>query len=65
MNQSRSWVEELQQDLWEDVLHKSSPYLYPFVIETALIGASVFYLMREHVGLLYVNKRKNVNKPRI
>ena len=32
------------------VLVRSSPYLYPFVIEFMLIGASVFYLMWLHVG---------------
>ena len=31
------------------VLHKSSPFLFPFVIEYALIGASVVFVMWAHV----------------
>ena len=35
-----------------DILSKSSPYLYPFIIEYSLIGASVAYIMSNHIGVL-------------
>ena len=33
-----------------DALTKATPYLYPFIIEFALIGASVAYIMSNHIG---------------
>ncbi len=35
-----------------DILSKSSPYLYPFIIEYSLIGASVAYIMSNHIGFM-------------
>ena len=34
----------------ENILADTSPYFYPFIIEFSLIGASVFYIMSNHVG---------------
>ena len=36
----------------ENILSKSSPYFFPFVIEFSLIGASVFYIMSNHIGVM-------------
>ena len=41
---------EFENDILGDAVIKSSPYLYPFVIEFALIGASVMFVMWRHVG---------------
>ncbi len=41
---------ELQNNILGDALLKSSPYLYPFVIEYVLMGASVLFIMWRHVG---------------
>jgi len=41
---------EHKENYLGDALLKSSPYLYPFVIEFALIGASVSFIMWRHVG---------------
>ena len=38
----------------DDILSKSSPYLYPFIIEYSLIGASVAYVMSSHIGHMWV-----------
>ena len=35
----------------ENILGVTSPYLYPFIIEFSLIGASVFYIMSNHIGV--------------
>lgn len=37
-------------DILGTTLTDTSPFLYPFVIEYALIGASVFFVMWRHVG---------------
>ena len=34
-----------------DAIYHSSPYLYPFVIEFALIGAIISYIMWQHIGI--------------
>ncbi len=41
---------EHHNNILGDALLHSSPYLYPFVIEFALIGASVSFIMWRHVG---------------
>lgn len=32
------------------IVQDSSPYLYPFIIEYSLIGATVIYVMWKHIG---------------
>ena len=52
-------MEELKEEcmehsnsfLPENILSLSSPYLYPFIIEYSLIGASVAYIMSKHIGI--------------
>lgn len=41
---------QFRTDILGDTLHHSSPFLYPFVIEYVLIGASVLFIMWRHVG---------------
>ena len=36
----------------ENILSITSPYFFPFVIEFSLIGASVFYIMSNHIGVM-------------
>ncbi len=36
--------------LGRHTMHDMSPFLYPFVIEYALIGATVLFVMWRHVG---------------
>ena len=36
--------------LRDDILILTSPYLFPFIIEYSLIGASVAYIMSNHIG---------------
>lgn len=38
--------------LRDDILTLTSPYLYPFIIEYSLIGASVAYIMSNHIGCM-------------
>ena len=40
----------LHNDLLGDLLLRTSPYLFPFVVEYALIGATVALLMWRHSG---------------
>lgn len=35
-----------------DAIMVSSPYIFPFVVEFALIGAAIFFSMYRHVGKL-------------
>ena len=44
--------EHSEKFLPENILSLTSPYFFPFVIEFSLIGASVFYIMSNHVGVL-------------
>ena len=47
----KTFCEKFTSDLLsDDVLSTSSPYLYPFIIEFALIGASVLLIMSNHIG---------------
>ena len=39
-----------RNEILGEALHESSPYLFPFVIEYVLIGASVLFVMWRHVG---------------
>ena len=47
--------------LGQDILSKSSTYLYPFIIEFSLIGASVAYIMSNHIGFRPGTKESEVN----
>jgi len=47
--------------LRDDILTVSSPYLYPFIIEYSLIGASVAYIMSNHIGRI-PNEDSEVNR---
>ena len=38
-----------------DRLLGSTPYFYPFIVEFALIGASVAYIMSNHIGKRYLH----------
>merc|ERR1712223_274786 len=42
--------EKSSKFLPENILSQSSPYLFPFIIEYSLIGASVAYIMSNHIG---------------
>merc|ERR1719189_1193720 len=44
-------MEHSRHFLPENILSLSSPYLYPFIIEYSLIGASVAYIMSKHIGI--------------
>ena len=44
--------EHSEKFLPQNILSLTSPYFFPFVIEFSLIGASVFYIMSNHVGVL-------------
>ena len=44
-------MEHSSNFLPENILSLSSPYLYPFIIEYSLIGASVAYIMSKHIGI--------------
>lgn len=46
-------------DILGTTLTDTSPFLYPFVIEYALIGASVFFVMWRHVGRRYLSQLKS------
>jgi hypothetical protein len=50
VHQAEEHCEEYRTNLLGDVIKEASPYIYPFTIEFALIGASVFYLMSNHIG---------------
>ena len=43
-------MEKSSKFLPENILSQSSPYLFPFIIEYSLIGASVAYIMSNHIG---------------
>lgn len=60
-------IEHSYNFLPHDILSKSSPYLYPFIIEYSLIGASVAYIMSNHIGYMPASESvevNNVEKPR-
>ena len=42
---------EFRHDLLGDAAVAAVPYLYPFMIEFALIGASVALIMSKHIGM--------------
>ena len=42
--------EEYRHDILGHHLVGAAPYTYPFIIEFALIGASVAYVMSNHIG---------------
>jgi hypothetical protein len=53
--QAEKICEEFRQNILGDLIKTTSPFLYPFIIEFALIGASVAYLMSNHIGKRYFN----------
>jgi hypothetical protein len=42
--------EEFRQNILGETITMTTPYLYPFIIEFALIGASVTFVMSNHIG---------------
>ena len=44
---------EHRKDLIGEAAHEALPILFPFIIEMALIGASVFLVMSFHIGRYY------------
>ena len=45
-----SACDEFHSKILGDRLLGSTPYFYPFIVEFALIGASVAYIMSNHIG---------------
>lgn len=41
---------EFKNDILGKAIERTTPYLYPFIIEFALIGASVTFIMSSHIG---------------
>lgn len=37
-------------EIMGSIVSDSAPYLYPFIVEYSLIGASVLYIMWKHIG---------------
>ncbi|XP_047485718.1 proton channel OtopLc-like isoform X3 [Penaeus chinensis] len=58
LQQESSWVTEEdivnrtcgRVEIMGSIVSDSAPYLYPFIIEYSLIGASVLYIMWKHIG---------------
>ena len=48
--QAEKMCEEYRHNILGNLIKTTSPFLYPFIIEFALIGASVAYLMSNHIG---------------
>ena len=42
--------EKYRTNILGDLINDSSAYFYPFIIEFALIGASVSFIMSNHIG---------------
>jgi hypothetical protein len=42
--------DEHRRNILGDLIERTNPFVYPFIIEFALIGASVAYLMSNHIG---------------
>ena len=47
---SEGVCEHYRMDILGDAIARTTPYLYPFIIEFALIGASVTFVMSNHIG---------------
>lgn len=39
-----------RMEIMGSIVSDSAPYLYPFIVEYSLIGASVLYIMWKHIG---------------
>ncbi|ROT76114.1 hypothetical protein C7M84_005295 [Penaeus vannamei] len=58
LQQESSWVTEEdivnrtcgRVEIMGSIVSDSAPYLYPFIVEYSLIGASVLYIMWKHIG---------------
>ena len=48
--ESKDVCEHFRLDILGDTIARTTPYLYPFIIEFALIGASVTFVMSNHIG---------------
>ena len=46
----KSGCSEFHSKVLGERLLGSTPYFYPFIVEFALIGASVAYIMSNHIG---------------
>jgi hypothetical protein len=42
--------DQFRLDILGETIARTTPYLYPFIIEFALIGASVMFVMSNHIG---------------
>jgi hypothetical protein len=47
---TKKLCDEYRTVILGDAIPDSSPYIYPFIIEFALIGAAVAYIMSDHIG---------------
>ena len=50
MKFEKSGCSEFHSKILGERLLGSTPYFYPFIVEFALIGASVAYIMSNHIG---------------
>ena len=53
---AESDCDEFHSKILGDRLLGSTPYFYPFIVEFALIGASVAYIMSNHIGARFLKR---------
>ena len=54
---------EFRSKILGDILVSSQPYFYPFTVEFALIGASVAYIMSNHIGKRPRHDQDQIREP--